>query len=76
MRIGLISIVALIAAIPILTIKISLIGNPITIMFIDVVLPLALVAYFLAGGPYDILMSKFIGEKDQTRGERYEFLLN
>lgn len=53
-----IAVVSVILGIPILTIKLSMVGNAIIILFVDVILPLALGAFFIAGGPYDIIMKK------------------
>ena len=39
-----------------MVIKVDYVGSPIIIMLTNVVIPLALVAYMLIGGPYDFII--------------------
>ena len=58
LRIMIVAIVSILLALPKFLITVEMVGSPIIIMFTSFIIPIALISYFMSGGPYDYIVGQ------------------
>jgi len=57
-RLIIIGLAGAILGLPLIFLKLDMVGSPIIIMFSNIIFPIILGAFFVVGGPYDYLAEK------------------